>query len=313
MVDLKKITRRGAIGLGLAAIVLAGATVVNNLMPVNRNPLEDPAAVKVVLKARRKVLYNAIVGYNEEFYGGTKSYGGDFEGYVDFMAQGSLWQGYSNEVRKNIDFYTKKNNGDKEEGKKVVVDGYVNVQKKCLDVAVYRLDSEVSEQDIDECAKGLVRHMSDMAGETTPIDYQHPAVKEAYKTFAKQRVNFFRNIMINSGLTRNSGLSKEMQEIRKMLDESRNVEDVEGRSEIFKKVVKSLCTKEEFEQEILDYEKARKPLYASFGKSLENHRGALSFFIRMFGPIIAVRTGERSDEINRKEVGRIFQQDANDN
>jgi len=310
MASLKKITRRGVIGLGLTALVLAGATVINNLMPVNRIELKDRAAVKVDLnEARRETLYKAIIGYNEEFYNGTKSYGGNFEGYVDFMAQGSLWQGYSNEIKKSIDFYAQQNNGDKGKGKEIVVEGYVNLQKMCLDLAVSKIDSEVSEKDIDECAERLVIHMRKIA-KITPIDYQHPAVKEAYKTFARERVNFFRNIMVNSGLTRNTGLGKKELKIRKTLDESRNVEDVEGRSLIFKKVLKDLYTKERFENEILEYENARKPLYASFGKSLENSRGSLSIFIRTFGPAIARRTGERSDEINRKEVDRIFQQDA---
>jgi len=312
MVNLKKITRRGAIGLGLTAIVLAGVTVIGNLMPVDQIELKNRAAKKPDLnEARRKTLYDSVIAYNEEFYNGTKSHGGNFEGYVDFMAKGSLWQGYSNEIKKNIDFYAQQNNGDREKGKKVVVEGYVEVQRMCLDVAVSGMNSETSEQDIDECAEGLVVHMRKMAGKTTPIDYQHPAVKEAYKTFAKERVKFFRNIMINSGLAGNTGLNKKAQEIGKMLGESQNVADISGRSEIFKKIIKELYTQDEFDKETLDYEKARKPLYASFGKSLENSRGALSFFVRTFGPMIARRTGERSDEINRKEVGRIFGEDAN--
>ena len=310
MVDLKKISRRTLIGGGLVAVVLAGATVVDNFRPLKRINLVDRASVKTDLnEERKKLLYDSILAYNEEFYNGTEGRGGDFEGYVDFMARGSLWQGYSNEVRKSIDYYAKENNGDREKGKEVVVKGYVGIQKICLDLAVSKLESEVSEQDINECSERLVIHMRNVA-KVTPVDYQHPAVKEAYKEFAKERVDFFKGLMVNSGLTRNNGLSEKMKRARKVLDLSKDAED---KNRVYERLIRELYTEEEFGREILKYDEARKPLYESFGKSLENVRGALSIFIRTLGPMIARKTGERSSEVNRKEVGRIFDKDANQN
>lgn len=285
-----KIKKAGII-TGLVAIVLGGVSLWSNCQPRARITIPERAAVTVDLtEQRRKILYESINNYNNEFFNGDNT----FEGYVEFMASGSLWSGYSNEIKKNIDYYAKQNNNSREKGKAVVVKGYVDLQKLCLALAVDRLDQEINEKDVDEYAERCVDHMRSIV-KITPLDYEHPAVKEGYKSFVKQRAGWFKRV-INSNLK-----NPRIEELKKASEERKD-----DKGFLFREIIKNNYSQEQFRTELEEYEQSKVLLYQGFADSLSNYRGWDAFFVKTFGPKIAKKTGERSKEINIKEAERIY-------
>lgn len=256
-----------------------------NALPKNQIDLvrRDAVIVKIDEKSKERVLRDAVMEYQRDFFHGTN----EREGYIDFMTkQGGFLKNYTNEITKGINYYTEKNRGDEKRGKKVVADAYVRLQEICLDLAVLRLNEEIAEKDIDEWSDRLVVHMGDMAGKITPVDYKHPAVKEAYTRFLKERAGFWKEF-INKN--KRKSLGKEKRSIENLIRET--------------------YTKEEFDKKLDEYETARFGLYIAFGKSLENFRSDIpghALIVQRLGPATALKYGKKSNEYNRKETERIY-------
>ncbi|MFH1710917.1 MAG: hypothetical protein ABH840_01245 [Nanoarchaeota archaeon] len=217
-------------------------------------------SVKIEDKNMKRV-YTLCKDYLCEFYFGKK----DIEGYVDFVKK------YSGELRGNIEHY-----GGGERGKKVVADGYVRLHQMCLDVAVSKLDSEVSENDFDELARGLVDNQK-KGDVKSPVNYDDKAVFEGYKAYGKQRVDFFK-ALVRGNLGKNAKNSSDL--------------------------VRNAFTKNEFGDYVEDEAKARAKLYSGFATSM---KGSKNGFVRMFGAGIAMMTKQKSDEFSLKWVEIFFE------
>ena len=246
------------------SVLLAGILAVSSAACTNSTgkvEWQRPAmGVKVEDKNVRKV-YASCQDYLHELYYGTK----DIEGYVDFMKK------YSGELRGNIEHY-----GGGERGKKKAADGYIRLHQMCLDVAVSRLNSEVSEQDIDQLALRLVDNQKE-GDVKSPVNYDDKAVVEGYKSYGKQRVNFFK-ALVKGNLGKNSRNSSEL------------IKNAFGEEQTFAKYVE-------------DEAKAREKLYSGFAASIRSSKDG---FVRMFGPGIAMMTKQRSDEFSRKWIDIYF-------
>jgi hypothetical protein len=288
--------------LGGLALAFGGLTAYDYLKERQQVQIRDREAIKVdINEKRKKILYDSFLEYQHEFFNGNKDRDGNYGGYVDFMARGSLWQGYSNEIKKNIEFWAKENDGNYNEGKRIVVQGYTDLHKMFLDLGVQRINKDITEEDIDDYAERCVSHMRKIAKDTGQIDYQHPAVKEAYRGVVKERAGWIKDFLeywIND------------PKKAERLEEITNISKNRGEGYIFKELVRERYTREEFTRILEEYEASKIPLYDAFGKSLENYKGAMSVFVKLFGPTIAKKTGERSREINMKEVERIYSEDA---
>jgi hypothetical protein len=197
-----------------------------------------------------------------------------FEDYVSEMST------HSSEIRKNIKLL----------GKEEVVKGYAQIHKFCLDVAVDGIERETTEEEIDSLADRMVLHQKKLAKETY-IDYEHPSVKEGYKGLAEFRVEHFKKIIQAS--------------VRTDLDSV--LTNNEFPIEDAKLLIRRTFTREQYEDELKKYSEVKAGLYDGFAKSLENNRHPLlGIPIRMFGPSVARKTGEKSIEYGEKEIDEIY-------
>lgn len=246
---------------GLAAAVVGISSMLGSYSYSSINAEERKIAVSVQ-EENKKIVYRAAEDYLYDFMRGDENR----RGYIDFMAKNS------DEIRKNIKLTSKEE----------VIKGYVQFHKMCLDVAVLHLFQEVKDEDISELAERLRQHQKTLAKETY-IDYENQKVKEGYLPLARNRVEFFKQVI---------------------------EANMNSPSNDFKNLIRSTFTKEEFRESLEEYQKARVSLYEGFAESLKNYQdpknGIWAWFVRVFGPLIANNTMRKSDEINMEELKRVF-------
>jgi len=190
-------------------------------------------------------------------------------GYIDFMAK------HSDEIRKNIKLTSRDE----------VIEGYVQFHRMCLDFAVSHLFQKVSDKEVSDLAEKMRQHQKTLAKETY-IDYENQKVKDGYLPLARNRIEFFKKVF------------------------EANINSPSGD---FKGLIRSTFTKEGFKKSLMDYKEARRSLYEGFSESLKSYHDPNNRFwawlVRIFGPGIANNTMKKSDEINGKELERVYGKD----
>ncbi len=255
---MKKPARRFFLKTGglVAAVLAASAACICNSNSIRRITLEGKTMQAVDLKEQNKrKVYRQVEAHLYNFFAGNEKE----EGYVNFMSK------HSSEVQKNL----------KARGHKSVVEGYIEVHRKCLDLAMIKAGKAITEEDLDVVAENLVVHMEKEAKDT-PIDYLHPAVKEGCKEFTKSRAGFFKKLI------------------------ERNIENPRGD---YRELVRKAFSREEYEKEFKAQQTAKIKLYGGFEKSFENYTSPIpgwAFLVKTFGPGIVRRTKEKSEEYNKK-------------
>ncbi|MBU4086549.1 MAG: hypothetical protein KKB21_03155 [Nanoarchaeota archaeon] len=252
---------------GLAGLVLAVAGCLCN-PDIQRIVLNEKSALVVNVRERNtKKLYDSALENINKYFRGDGN-----QGYVDFMTP------YSSELRDNI----------KVQGKEEVIQNYVKVHTKCLDLAVSRIGKKISNEDISDLAERLVIHMRNNAkiveekqGKSV-IDYQHPDVKQGYEAFGGNRVEFFQRVI------------------------ERNLNNP---SADFNEAVRIAYTRKEFKNECGEYAEARKKMYSGFAKSTENFRSPIPFWaaiVRAFASIKAEQVRKASDVFNKRIEEEVY-------
>ncbi len=256
---MKKLNKIGIVCGVFAATV--GASFALNSCSQTKAPITNrPNLIVSLEEQNKKEVYHKIEGFINDYYGGKEKK----EGYVDFMAV------HSREIRKNIE----------ESGREKVVESYRRLHKHCLDLAVSRLFQEISEQDIDELGDRLVLHQKNSAKHTY-IDYEHPAVKEGYKKFGKDRAGFYKKLIES------------------------NIKNTKGD---FKAYVERAYNPDEYPELRKNQGQSTRELYNGFAKSLENCReGCVGPLVRILGPGVVQRTREWSEKFNSEYYKDIYQ------
>ena len=246
---------------GLAAAVV-GITSILGTYSYGSMPAEQKEIAVRVQEENKRIMRNAAENYLYDFMRGDKTR----TGYIDFMAKNS------DEIRKNI----------KLAGREEIIGGYAQFHKMCLDVAVLHLFQKVEDKDVDELAERLRQHQKTLAKETY-IDYESKKVKEGYLPLARNRIEFFKQVI------------------------EYNINFPSGD---FKDLIRKTFSKEEFEKSLKEYQEARVTLYEGFAESLRGYQDpknkVWAWFVRVFGPGIANKTMKKSDEINWKELERVY-------
>ena len=187
-------------------------------------------------------------------------------GYIDFMAKNS------EEIRNNIKLTSR-------EG---VIEGYVQFHRMCLDMAVSHIFQNINNEEVADLAEKLRQHQKSLAKETY-INYENPIVKEGYLPFAKNRAEFFKKVIESN---------------------------INSPSDDFNDLIRKTFSKEGFKESLTEYQEARVVLYNGFAESVKDYQDpknkVWAWLIRIFGPGIASKTMKKSDEINMKELERIY-------
>lgn len=261
--------KRRNMALGLAAVVGLAGGIMGDYF--NSKIYAQEKRIEINVKEENKKEENKKIMYKaaEDYLYDFMRGDEDRVGYIDFMAKSS------DEIKKNIKLTSKEE----------VVEGYVKVHRMCLDVAVSHLNQEVSDEEITDLAEKMRLHQKAIAKETY-IDYENQKVKEGYLPLARNRVEFF----------------------KKVIEANMN-----SPSKDFKDLIRSTFAKEEFKESLANYKEARRMLYEGFAESLKDYYDPDNKFwawlVRIFGPGIAKNTMKKSDEINIKELGRIYGKD----
>jgi hypothetical protein len=263
---MKKVKRRVFLGglVGLSGLVIADKIFRPEIKRVEI--VEKDLSGKESSDARAKALRVNIERYLYDFFGGAEFYE-DGNAYVDEMARAS------STVATNV----------KMKGRDAVVEGYVELHRRCLDFGFSRLGKEFSVEDIDALGGNLLVHMM-KSSKKVFVDYTHPAVKEAYIEFGKERANFYRGLI--------SGNISGAQEAKS-----------------FDEMVRNLFTEEGFQRSLADYSVVRKSLYDSFSQSFDNLESRIPGFarlIRLIGPGLVDEVRKKSDGLNDRELERIY-------
>ncbi|MDP6381535.1 MAG: hypothetical protein QF662_09340 [Phycisphaerae bacterium] len=154
-----------------------------------------------------------------------------YEGYVDYVKPASPT------LRHNI----------KKSGRKAVVEAYVRLETLCLDTAMAFRDKDVPASEYKHLAKALAKHQK-KGSRDVPIDYDSRAVAEAYEVWAKDKVEFFKGLLLANPAGN------------------------------YKELIKKKYTRQEYKEYLHQHSKVRNVLYGGFAKAL------VGFFPKIFGP-----------------------------